>query len=615
MLIRFPEAATVVLTAALFLFITGCSSSSTVVQDSSNTPSTFTRTVAPFTVVDENGVAYDHPFFGGLNAPRPQFLDIDGDGDLDLFIQETTDQLVFFENTGDARNAKLVWRTDHYNGLETGDWFRFADVDYDGDYDLLSEEKFSHIRYYRNDGSATVASFSLAADTLRDVDGTPIFADRQNIPFIQDIDCDDKIDLFIGLLIGTVMRYELDHYDDNAVPIFKKLTDRFEDIEIVGDLPGSRHGANTLTFNDVDGDGDLDLFWGDFFEQGILLVRNTGSCRAPVLRSEPINYPLQDPVATSGYNAPIFADLDGDGQEELFVGVVGGAFNATSSLANNFYYLRPTGNGKYETVTSRFIKTIDLGSESIVTLVDIDVDGDLDLTIGNKINPNSTKSSQFVLFENTGSAADPQFAFKGGLDVDPSYHYSPAFADLDDDGDVDLLMGTWNEGMIFYRNTGTTSDPVYTREDHNNIELTRGGNSTPAFVDIDNDGDFDLFVGESSGTINFYENTGTRQKPVFTLVTDELNMIDTGRRSIPAFTDYDGDGDMDMVVGSDSEGLTLFINEGSSTEFRFGKGQKMSLIVDQFSNASFGDIDGDGDTDMITGGLGGGVSLFSNSSN
>ncbi|NND72815.1 MAG: VCBS repeat-containing protein [Rhodothermales bacterium] len=595
--------------ALAMIAIAGCSGSSSVVKTSSSDVR-YERKVDPFTVTTAEGKIFDHPFHGGLNAPRPQFLDIDGDADLDLFVQETTDELVFFENVGSPESPSYTWRTDHFQDLETGDWFRFADLDMDGDYDLLSEEKYSLVRYYRNDGTVNAPSFTLAADTLRDVDGTAIFADRQNIPYAQDIDCDEKVDLFIGLLIGTVMRYELDHYDDQMIPIFKKLTDRFEDIEIVGDLPGSRHGANTLTFNDIDGDGDLDLFWGDFFEEGILLVRNTGSCRSPVLRSEPVQYPLNNPVLTSGYNAPMFADLDADGNEELFVGVVGGAFNATKSLADNFYELEQTSPGVYKEETARFLLAIDLGSESIVTLVDYDNDGDLDFTVGNKINPRSTLASNLVLFENTGTSTEPAFREAGEVNVDASYHYAPTFGDLDGDGDTDMLLGTWNEGMLFYRNVGTASEPDYRKEDYNTVELTRGGNSTPVLVDIDSDGDLDLFAGESSGTINYYLNNGTPQKHKFDLVTDELNSIDIGRRSNPSFTDIDGDGDHDLFVGSDSEGITMFRNVGTVQSPEFAAGEPLDINVDQFSNVDFGDLNGNGLIDIVSGGLGGGVRYF-----
>ena len=63
---------------------------------------TFTFEVAPFLVVGEDGLAYEHPFLGGYNLPRPQLVDIDGDGDLDLFVQEESGKVQFFEHVAGA---------------------------------------------------------------------------------------------------------------------------------------------------------------------------------------------------------------------------------------------------------------------------------------------------------------------------------------------------------------------------------------------------------------------------------------------------------------------------------------------------------------------------------
>ena len=79
--------------------------------------------------------------------------------------------------------------------------------------------------------------------------------------------------------------------------------------------------------------------WGDFFEPGLLFIENRGSCAAPNLRGEPAPFPLDDPVRTSGYNAPAFGDVDGDGDLDLLIGVLGGAFNPNTSTVENLIYL------------------------------------------------------------------------------------------------------------------------------------------------------------------------------------------------------------------------------------------------------------------------------------
>ena len=192
-------------------------------------------------------------------------------------IQEATGSVMFFERRSGGA-AGYAWRTDRYRELDVGEWYRFVDFDGDGDFDLLAEEPFSYIRYFRNDGAPDAPSYVLVADTLRDVGGDPIFADRQSIPNASDLDCDGAIDLLVGRLTGTISHFEMDGTGPAGDPRFRLVTDRFEDIEIVAQF-GSAHGANTMALGDVDGDGDEDLFWGDFFEAGLLYLENRGGAR------------------------------------------------------------------------------------------------------------------------------------------------------------------------------------------------------------------------------------------------------------------------------------------------------------------------------------------------
>ena len=593
------------------ILLSACASTDIASDSTPVFPPNYVREVSPFTIEDSVGVMYDLPFQGGFNVPRPQFADMDADGDLDMFIQEESGRIIHFENTGTASKAEFTWRTNQYGGLDTGEWFRMVDLDNDGDIDVLTEERFSHIRYYRNEGTASAPNFVIAVDTLLDATGTPIFADRQNIPHIVDIDCDGLLDLFIGRVTGTITRYESVGQDKDNIPRFRFVTDRWEDIEIVGENV-SLHGANTMNFADVDQDGDLDLFWGDFFEAGILLVRNQGSCGAPSFRGEPISWPLNDPVETSGYNAPVMIDIDGDGDLDMVFGVLGGAFNANSTTRNNLYLMEQTSRRHFEMRTMRFINDLDVGSESIVKLIDLDGDGDLDMIVSNKIEPTNQRTSLMFVFENTGTVTSPSFVYKETMDLTNTYHHNPNLADLDGDGDLDMLIGKWNKEIAYFRNDGTKNDYSWIEVDPVYVALTRGQNSSPALVDIDNDGDLDLFAGEASGTINFWLNEGSADSPDFQLVSDNYLDIDVGRRSFPTFADLDGDGDFDMIIGSELDGLYLYLNNGTPEVSDFVKWGILDLDVQVISTPEFADIDGDGDLDLFVGGASGGVLFFRN---
>jgi len=567
----------------------------------------FVRSVDAFPVYDENGRAYDPPFLGGFNVPRPQFADIDADGDVDLFVQERPGELMMFENVGGPNRLEFVWRTDRYHNLSVGEWTRFLDFDRDGDLDLLSERLYSYLRYFRNDGTARDADFNPVGDSVRDVAGEPVFADRQNIPNLNDIDCDGNWDLFLGRLDGTLSRYEVAELTDDGVPVFRFLEDRFQDIEIVAQL-GSLHGANSMAFADIDQDGDLDFFWGDFFESGVLFVENTGSCSEPVFRADPLHFTVDDTIATSGYNVPVLEDVDSDGDLDLFVGVLGGAFNPNLTTTRNFHFYEQV-DGDFIHRTERFVYTLDVGSESIPSFADLDGDGDLDMLVANKLDPDDTQTSRLYHFENVGSQWAPSFEQRAFIPLFTQYHYAPALGDLDGDGDLDMLVGTWNRGVALYVNQGTRAAPEFTLQDTTFVRLTRGSNSSPALTDVDGDGDLDLFIGESSGELNFYRNVGTPRAPLFDLVSDRFGGIDGGRRSFPAFADVDGDGDDDLLLGREEGGVLLYRREGSAADADplFVLDSTFTLPLPNYSTPSLVDIDGDGDLDVFSGGLGGGL--------
>jgi hypothetical protein len=622
---RFMHAGVRGIAVAGVCVLTGCASSGTghpasanetrAESGSSATGQELTRRVIGPPVTGPDGIAYEHPWLGGLNQPRPQLADVDQDGDADLFVQERSGRIMHFENVGAEGTPRFVWRSDRFEDLDVGEWYRFADMDRDGDPDLLGESQYSHVRLWRNQGyvpsRAPGIGFPLWADSVRDAGGLPIFSDRQNIPNAGDMDCDGLVDLFIGRLTGTVTRYEESRSSGAAAPRFSLVSDRFQNIEIVAQL-GSLHGANTLALGDVDGDGDMDMFWGDFFEPGLLLIENTGSCDRPDLTGDPVPFPPDAPILTSGYNAPTLADLDSDGDPDLVVGVLGGAFNPNRTSVDNLLLVEQRSAGEWVVRTRRMLSNLDVGSESVPAFGDWDADGDLDLLVANKIADDGAETSRIYGFENVGGNERPEFRGLGPLPIEGSYHYAPALGDLDGDGFADLVLGTWQDGLFVYRNLGElgSREDRWSAEPVADLQLSRGSNAVPALGDLDGDGDLDLLAGESSGEVNLWRNDGSVSEAAWVLVTDRLAGIDAGRRSAPALGDWDGDGRPDLLLGSESDGVSLWTNISYAGEIDFAPAGTLVPDAPTFATPAPADADGDGVLDLFVGGIGGGVVFY-----
>ena len=96
------------------------------------------------------------------------------------------------------------------------------------------------------------------------------------------------------------------------------------------------------------------------------------------------------------------------------------------------------------------------------------------------------------------------------------------------------------------------------------IIIDLSGFSIPKLIDIDSDGDLDLFTGEMDGNISFYINQGNSHEHNFALVTDNYFNISTNGRSSPEFIDMDIDGDFDLILGSQLDGLIYLENLGDN---------------------------------------------------
>jgi hypothetical protein len=190
------------------------------------------------------------------------------------------------------------------------------------------------------------------------------------------------------------------------------------------------------------------------------------------------------------------------------------------------------------------------GSYSFPTLADLDNDGDLDIVALNYINGANT----YVFVENTGVDNMPLFineqANPFGLE---SYESITTFdfTDIDGDGDLDFFGGDYyGNGIAFQRNLGTPESPSFGDLEYNPFGFQSDEELTiPVFSDIDGDGDSDLFTSNYYGQVIFYENTGTPASPTFTSPVNNPFSLEPGTGIfLFDFADLDNDGDIDFMV-------------------------------------------------------------------
>jgi len=567
---------------------------------------TFTRSAGGI-AVERNGERFDLPFFGGLDRFIPQFVDLDRDGDVDLFISTADGQLSFLENTGTARAHKFRLLPDVLKNLNVQSWFYLADIDADGDFDLYHATGDGGLTFQRNTGSSLRPNFVLEMPTVVTADNQKMSSQITSLPVFADIDADGDFDFFTGIITGEI------EFDQNigspAVPSFELITSTWQDLLIFSfgaalgkSFSNQQHGANAIEFADIDGDNDLDFFYGDFFHRGVYFLRNDGRPNDPKVAIADTLFPRLQPVQTSGYNVPRFADIDGDGDEDFFIACL-------RQNRNNFILYKNSGSAttpNFQLTTENFLTMIDAASNSAPAFVDIDADGDYDLFIGNS-------DGQLSFYENIGTTTAPAFRWIADTlaYIQPNLHFSaaPAFTDIEADGDLDLFVGSNSGRLIFYENQGSLRSPnfVLTTSAYENISV--GGYSAPHFADYDKDGDADLFIGSVfGGAIHFYENAGTTSKPRFQFKKQIRHAFNV-EYAIPFLHDWTSDGILDLMVGERS-GALLYYRGVTADSFTFVQRDFAGIDVGFYAAPSFVDINGDRRVDLFVGEGDGGVNFF-----
>jgi hypothetical protein len=280
----------------------------------------------------------------------------------------------------------------------------------------------------------------------------------------------------------------------------------------------------------------------------------------------------------------MFYDIDGDG----FLEFVTGNGNDMDEDQEGVY---DNDGGVLETTASW--RSADYGYGCQVDLGDMDGDGDLDLAVANLGRFTDVRADE--VYYNLGGYFE---ATPGWNNVELDNSFACALGDYDLDGDPDLatISGYFGSAPVrIYRNDGGTLSTTATWStpvEYNCNEVE--------WVDIDDDGDLDLFVGGYNFPNRIFENDGGSIG-----TTPAWTSGDEGDNNQCDFGDFDGDGDLDLAVPDvmeydyDIGELKIYRNNGGTLE---ATPFWTSSYVNNASTVKFGDVDGDGDLDLAAGG-------------
>jgi len=323
--------------------------------------------------------------------------------------------------------------------------------------------------------------------------------------------------------------------------------------------------AIAIDWADVDKDGDMDLAIGNNGAKNeVYMNQGAGFDSAP-------SWSSSDSLVSIDI---AWGDYDSDGDADLAVANFEGPIqifeNQGGNLSKNPFWSHLYGGSK---PVSRYT-SLDWG--------DIDGDNDLDLIAG-------VLTVGVVVFENSGTSFGTSPSWQGGYTGNSGSVMDVKLADIDGDGDLDLIEAVSDGRVSVHLNSGTVFASSASWQ-----SPTDQSTSSVAVGDIDADGDMDLIVGNRGGVNQlFRNNAGILSSTADWQSSESVDTMDV------RLADIDSDGDLDLLESNSNSQDNIRIFETTNKD-GYGPPEWSTLGIGDSSDSAFVDIDGDGDIDFAT---------------
>ncbi len=356
-------------------------------------------------------------------------------------------------------------------------------------------------------------------------------------------------------------------------------------------------GTTSLALGDLDNDGDLDIIVGNCHEPN-LLYRNDGAVGFAQAEIVPPAEPEFGPDETA---AVALGDVDGDNDLDLVVG------NYHSNDKNVIHLNDGSGH---------FTGTVALGPGTDETfalaLGDVDGDGDLDIVVGNAVWPSEEKKANIIYlndghggFYNTlntdvDCAAPPENA--RCISFAKENTRSLALGDVDNDGSLDAIVGNRDQQNVIYLLSDGLGRFAFSQK-------ARFGNQidtrATVLADLDRDGDLDLLFGNWKNRAVLLVNDGHGSFPstAADCKTPTQGVVcfgsPTAQTQAIVVGDLDGNHTLDVVLGREGQPDQLYLNDGAAGFGWLNQGRPFGWDAGPTRSLALGDLDRDGDLDIV----------------